>query len=326
MDSHEHMVAGISLMERGNWSAALDHFENSVQMRDAEEWRGNPYRAWRLAASWINFSDALRRTGRAAEAPAALDTAIETMTHVPLADDPQYPDRLILAWLNHAEANAEIGRTDEALADFETAAEVLEAWSESPPTRRRILRVMLHANRARLLLALHHTVAGWRDARAALHALDGIPLDPEIAAVAIQVRVILCRALAALLEEPTAADLESDWIATATDTAEEALVLARRIGANDPWIGELVVYAARIYRVCQPHFLGDFLTEFLPLATEPESHRELLAELRSARIELEARVRQRPHDTEFVENAIRSLRSLQQVESILLTNLTGEIG
>lgn len=325
MDSHDHMVAGISLMEQGNWPAALGHFENAVRLRDAGEWRGNPYAAWRLAASWINFSDALRRTGRTAEAPAALDHAIEAMAHVPLDDHPQYPDRLILAWLNRAEANVESDRTDDALSDFETAADLLEAWSESPPIRRRVLRAMLHANRARILLALDRADDGWRDARAAVDALTGIPLDREIAAVAIQVRVILCRALATLLEEPDAADLESDWIATATDTAEEALVLARSTGANDPWIAELVIYTTRIYRTCQPHFLGDFLADFAPLVVDPTSRRELLGELRIACRDLELRVRQRSHDTGLVDNAIRSLRSLQQAESLLISDSMNDL-
>lgn len=321
MESRRHMLDGIARMNEGDWLVALRHFDRAVELREATPWRESVESAWVLAAAWINRSDVLRFLGQPDEAIRSLDRAIDAMGFVPFAENPGYVNRLILAWINRGTACGEIARLDEALAGFSKAEELLETRAKPLTQEQKLMASMLHANRARMLLELGRTMDGWRDSQLAMSFLEGLEPVAVVTESAIKARGIHCHALALLLDEPGGADLPGDWIARATDATEEALALVRSSGYRGIWVADLVRYGARIYRICQPHFLGEFIHEWLtadgPLAENDGLKREMSRELLLAKEDLEKRVQLHAHDTEWVERAIQTLRSLQMAESAL---------
>jgi tetratricopeptide (TPR) repeat protein len=316
-ESTRRMVAGIPLLDRGGWVAALEHFDAAVELRGRLPWREDGEAAWLLAAAWLNRSDALRGLGFLPEAIGSLDRCIEAMGSVPLAENPLHVERLILAWINRGTACGEVGDAAAALDGFEAARRLIDAWELTP--RRIFLAAMLRANRARVLLENDRAKEGREEARGAVDILRQLEPTAEVAAAGIKARSLECRALAMLLDEPGGAATVGDWIAEATDAVEEALVLVKAAGFRDGWAGDLVRYGARIYRVCQPQFLGEFLAEWLgvdgPLVADELLKREMRNELLLARAEVERKVLLLPQETEFVGKQIRILKSLQAGEA-----------
>lgn len=308
------MIAGIARLQEGDWDTSLGHFDRAVELRLSGPWSEDPRSAWVLAAAWINRSDALRPLGRTLEAIESLDRAIDAMHHVPLEGNPGYVDRLILAWINRATACGEIGRNDEAFEAFSKAGKLLENHHTPPANSRRLLAAMLHANRARLLLDLGNPLDGWKESRSAVALTPAVDATDESAIAAIRARGIHCRALAMLLDDPARDRLEQDWIARATDLVEEALTLVRNTGYQGEWIDDLICYGARIYRVCQPHFLAEFIRESSPLAPNRKLRRQLSSELLFAKADLERRVREQAHDSSLVARETRLLANLQRLE------------
>lgn len=313
MRARQHMLDGIARMNAGDWPGALGEFEAAIDLREATAWRDDPNSAWLLAAAWINRSDVLRHFGLTADGIVSLDRAIEAMQFVAVSENPGYAQRSLLAWINRGTACGEAGRFEEALAGFTTAEKMLPTISNTE-----LLGSMLHANRARVLLEMGRTVEAWRDSRAAVHFLAGLAPAPIVLEAGIRARGIRCRALALVLDEPAGAEKEEDWIAAATDSAEEALALVRSTGYRGAWVADLVRYGAKIYRICQPHFLGEFLSEWLgpdsPLAHDAGLRQEMRGELLLAQADLEREVRRAPHDTAKVGRAIAILKSLQRAE------------
>ncbi|MEO8617089.1 MAG: hypothetical protein ABI600_18260 [Luteolibacter sp.] len=316
MESKRHMLEGIALMDQGEWRTALAHFEKAIEIREALPWRNDVESSWLLAAAWINRSDVLRVLELTEEAIHSLDWAIEAMQHVPLETNPGYANRLILAWINRATACGEADRMADALAGFSKAENLLGTWSGTPTPARKLIASMLHANRARVLLEMGRTVCGWQSARLAVDFLEiSNELTDQTAEAAIKARGILCRALAMLLDQPDGVALAQDWIARATDSAEEALAISRSSGYRGAWIGDLVRYGAKIYRICQPHFLAEFVREWTigdgPLTGDEALKREMAGELLLAQADLERRVRSAPHVTEIVTREMKTLSTLQ---------------
>ena len=321
MEARRHMLDGIARMRDGDFSTALHHFEEAAALRESQPWQDDPQAAWLLAAAHINRSDVLRFLDRHEEAVHSLDRAIQAMAHVPLDQNSDCPDRLILAWINRATTRGESGKPAEALTGFSKAEELLEKWGAAVTPERQLLASMLHVNRARVFLALGRSIDGWQSAGFALEVLKNLdPIGP-VAEASIKARGILCHALAILLDEPGGIKLTQDWIATATDSTEEALALIRSSGYRAPWLADFVRYGAKIYRICQPHFLGEFIREWTtsdgPLAGDEVLKKEMFCELLLAKAELEHRVRLRPHDTGHVQRALSTLSSLQSAEAAL---------
>lgn len=322
MESKHHMLEGIDRMRDGDFPTALRHFEEAAAIRESEPWQDSPQAAWMLAAAYINRGDVLRFLNRPDEAVHSFDRAIHAMEYVPLDGGADCPDRLILAWINRATTCGELEKPAEALAGFSKAEELLEKWGTTLTPERRLLASMLHANRARVLLDLGRIIGGWQSAGTSVDFLKNLDPTGPVAEAAIKARGILCHALAMLLDEPGGIDLAQDWIATATNSAEEALALIHRSGYRAPWLANFVRYGAKIYRTCQPHFLGEFIREWTtgegPLAGDDVLKKEMSRELLIAKAELEERVRLRAHDTAHVERAITTLSSLQRAEAALI--------
>lgn len=308
-------------MEGGRWGEALEKFEAAITLREAMDWRNDPLVAWGLAAGWLNRGDALYFSGETGESLASLDRAIEVMAVLPLAENPAYVDRLLLAWINRGTRAGEFGRNDQAEASFDASESLLKTWGREAHDARRLLAAMFHSNRARWYLSRGEAIAALGDARRAIEVLSPVAMDqPEVAKAAVVARGVLCRGLAALLEVPGGTGLSEDWIAEATDAAEEALALVKRHGFSGELVTDLVRYGALIYRTCQPHFLGEFVCEWLSidaLRGDEALRREMLDSLAFARAQAEARVLGVPHDDEHVARQTALIRSFQSAEARL---------
>jgi tetratricopeptide (TPR) repeat protein len=310
MEARRHMLEGIFRLNSGDFKTALHHFEQAVDIRTSLPWRQQPESAWLLAAAWINRSDVLRILGQTQEAIDSLDLAIDAMSHVPVGQHPAYLDRLILAWINRGTACGEASRLSEAFDGFTKAEALLGSTSGG-----NLLASMLHGNRAKLLLDTGYAFEGWKDAEMSVERLRHLITTEDIAEVSIKARGILCRALAMVLDDPEAMKQAGDWIAKATDAVEEALALVRSFDYRGTWTDDLVRYGAKIYRICQPQFLSEFLCEWLvgegPLATNTALKKDMDQELVLAMAELHRRVVSQSHDTEFVHRSMEILGSMQ---------------
>lgn len=316
--STRRMVAGFDAMVREDWRGAAAHFLFAAEMRDRLPWRDGGEPAWMVAAAWLNHGDMLMRTGEAGvrkEALVSFDRTIDAMNRLPLEQNPAYVERLLLAWLNRAAACGDEGDTGGAMTAFSEAKSLLEAWGKDVTPARSFMAAMLRVNRARVLMAADRHLEAWQDVREGIRILRLLDLTLETARAGIQARSVQCRALAMLLDEPGGPERVGDWIAEATDSAEEALALVRATGFRDDWIPDLVRYGARIYQACQPQFLGEFVTEWLagdgPLSADEALKQEMKNLLRVALLDAERKVLQVPHETEFVGKQTRVVKALQ---------------
>jgi tetratricopeptide (TPR) repeat protein len=317
-ESTRRMVAGLGAMAREDWLQALGHFEGAVELRERLAWRSDPESAWMLAAAWINRGDAMLRLGQPEllqEAVMSFDRVIEAMQYVPLERNPAFVERLALAWINRGTACGEQGDFEDASAGFSQAEKIIAEREGRMTPELRFMEAMLRVNRARFLIEAGHPVDAWEDVGIAIRILRNFGTSPPVITAAIKARCIRCRSLALLLEEPGGAERVGDWIAEATDSTEEALALVKASGYRDEWVADLVRYGARIYQACQPHFLGEFLAEWLgpegPLAADETLRQEMRNSLLVAQFEVERKVLLLPQDTEFVEKQTKILKALQ---------------
>lgn len=307
------MHAGIAAMGRGDWENALGEFEAAVRIRHVLPWKTEPAAAWLLAAAWLNHGEAMWASGRTEFVEAAvrsMDGCIAAMARVPLAESPAFPERLILAWINRATLHGELGKPDVSVLNFAHADALLVEWGRTETPTRRVLDSMLGVNRARVLLEDRKSLAAWESVRRVADALR----RADSPAASIKGWSLQCRILAVLLDEGADLSGHGEWIALATDAAEEALALVKKTGYMDAWVPDLVRYGARIYRVCQPQFLAEFLCDWLvdgPLAADVALLREMRNELLVAQVELERRVLGASGDSDFVARQIDVLKSFQ---------------
>lgn len=313
------MVAGFEAMNLSGWAEAADHFLAAATERAQLPWQEDGESAWMLAAAWLNHGDVLQRMADPTTLPEAIrsfDRSIEAMGAIDLAANPSFPDRLILSWINRGTACGDAGDLTASLSDFGHAEAVLSTWGEDVTPRRLYLSAILRVNRARTLILSGRPLDAWREARSGIARLRAISVTAETAAANIQARSILCRALADLLGQPGLADEVGDWIAEATDSAEQALSLVRATGFRGDCVADLVRYGAIIYRACQPHFLGEFLVEWLgrngPLAGDAALKAEMRGILWLGIADVERNVLAAPHETEFVEKQTRIVAALQE--------------
>lgn len=313
------MVAGLRAMGQGEWCIAIEQFRAAAELRESLPWASDDESAWMLAAAWLNHGDALSRTGDSAVLSEALDSfnrAIEVMDHVDLEIHPSRPERLILCRINRAGTYCERGEISQSLNEYEEAQRLMDYWGEGVTAERCFLAAMMKINHSRALLRFGKPFEAWKHVKEGLVRLNSLSLTNETAAAGIQGRSIQCHALAMLLDKPSGVEKVGDWIAEATDSAEEALTLVKQTGFRDTWVADLVRYGAHIYRRCQPHFLGEFLIEWLgkdgPLGDDHTLKEEMKVVLWNTLHETARRVLDIPQDTEFVERQTRVVKSLQR--------------
>lgn len=316
-EANQRTRAGIARMEAGDWSGALEWFEQAIAIRRELPWREQPLIAWGLAAGLMNRGDVLRRLDapRREEALASYEQAIEVLAVMPLDGNPAFRERLILAWLNRGTTAGDIQRTDLALDCFAKAESLL---SESPTgfrPERILLESMLGVNRARVLLELGRVEDACAESGRGVRVLRLLePGEGLIAEAGIRARAMRCRALAEWLDSPGLQEPDGDWIAAATDAVEEAMAIFRRSGMARDSAADLIRYGARIYRACQPQFLSAFLRECLeadgPLAGDEKLRAEMKNVILLARQDAEQRLLIAPHDDALVQRELRIIRSL----------------
>lgn len=313
------MGAGFGTMANGDWNGAAGIFRMAAESRERLPWRTDEEAAWLLSATWLNLGDVLLRMEDPAvldEAMRAFDRTIEVMACIDPSGNPAFVDRIILTWLNRAAAFYGMGDAESSLRDFATGEALLAGWGEDSTATRVFLAAMLRVNRARTLVLAARALEAWQEAGAGISRLRAIPADRETSVAGILARSVRCRALAMLLDEPDGAGKVGDWIAEATDSAEEALAMVRATGFRGGWLADLVRYGAIIYRVCQPHFLGEFLAEWLtgdgPLAGDQELREEMRGQLWLTLADAERKVLEAPHDTDFVEKQTRVVLAVKE--------------
>lgn len=312
-ESTRRMHAGIGLLKRGDPVEALPHFDAAIGLRERLPWQSDSAAAWMLAAAWLNRGDALHGTGDRSNfraAIAAWDNTIVVMNHVPLENDPAFPERLILAWINRAGCCYELGEEAEGGKSFARASALLDEWGRGVTPTRDFLEAMGLVNQARVLVDRGNHRQAWVDTGKAVVILTRLGAESAL----LKAWSLQCRSLANMLGDRSGECIPDDWIARATDAVEEALALAKAGGYTDGWLADLVRYGAKIYRVCQPHFLAEFLCDCLadgPYAQDGELLDEMGKVLLLAQAELEQRVLAAAEDTGYVQGQIEILKSFQ---------------
>lgn len=313
-ESHDHMQAGLALLDIGKATEALAHFDEAVALRERWPWQEDAESAWMLAAAWINRADALRAAGvphwREASLQ-SLDRGIEVIRVLPFAEQPVLSDRLVLAVIKKADVLADSERNEEAVAAYDEARSLLDRFGRGEAPEGLRLTAMMAGNRARLEAALGQHIAAVESARESVQACRTLEAVGLRESAGVKARFALAMALAATLDGPGADSISPDWIAETTDAIEEALLLAEDLGIRHSFTRDLVRSGAKIYRVCQPHFLGEFVISRTP-SQDAELRREMLHELWLARLEAERRVLAAPHDDEVVAQQSRILESLKK--------------
>lgn len=268
-----HANRGICLLSRavdGLLPAALDDFARAIALRRQAPLDGG--NRWGLAASLMNRGDVLHRLGgNDNEARAAYDEAVEHLEILGPSESPAVLQRLALAWSNRGLVAED---PDQARRCFDRCLELLASPQNLPQL---LTRGSALLNRGRQALSIEEDApAAAADAREAMALLAS--LDREDAAAAeqsLRARHLLASALCTWLDgDRKTPDLTDDWIATATDTVEEALALERHwsrkgISHLRPLALELFQLGLEVYRTCQPHFLAELILESVDPEVSP---------------------------------------------------------
>lgn len=244
--------------------AALEDFDRAIALRrQAPLDAGN---RWGLAAGLMNRGDVLQRLGgNDHEARAAYDEAVAHLEILQPFKSPAVLQRLALAWSNRGLVAED---PDQARRCFDRCLGLL-AMQENLPQL--LTRGSALLNRGRQVLSIEADApAAAADAREAMALLASHARDDAAAAEqSLHARHLLARALCSWLDgDRRTPDLTDDWIATATDTVEEALALERHwsrkgVAHLRSLALELFQLGLEVYRVCQPHFLAEFILESL---------------------------------------------------------------
>lgn len=274
---------GLNSLQGGNvvaWQKAALCFDQAIELHNRGGLDDIATR-WGLAAAWMNRGDALGRIGGVENWEEKLRSnhrAGELLHDFPLGENPAYRTRLALCAMNQADACLDLAkwlgqnRSTEVITHFHKAIDTLrEGVARGVEESRRVLAVALsNLARARLVLGLTDYDVSEGEVREALALLDQRSvdsLDPELVVLALTSRATLCRILV-LADDPP------EW-SEVGELAEEGLGLARRFiaseggqGLVDSIITELFRSGAQAYMRGQPHFLVEYLLEYLDPSKE----------------------------------------------------------
>ncbi|HEY1120182.1 MAG TPA: hypothetical protein VGE67_01220, partial [Haloferula sp.] len=263
-------ICQLTLATPDHLASALEAFDLAIDIRSRLPLEGHPGTRWGLAAACMNRGDALTRLhGPSEDARKAYDQAIAELEHIAPGDGFDVLQRHALAWTNRGLAT---NSPEEADTCFSRSIDLL---AEGVTDRHSLTRCNALLHRGLLRFSkIGDAALAQTDARTLIsitHANER--RYPAMAEVGLHARHLLCRALVKSLEDGTATGSE-DWIAEASDTIEEALSLERYWALQDirafmTITFELFVLGLRIYRVCQPHFLSEFILESLDPAKTP---------------------------------------------------------
>lgn len=275
------MCRGMTLLDDGRPSVlpeALTCFERALDLRKSlpldKDWRY----AWALSAAWLNRGDVLTRLGGAenlAKSVRSYDEAIPLLQDMPKEEYPTCRARLALAWMNRGlacQAQETPDSLEEALRSYRFSIETLTSGVEHAEQRRILSCARLNRGHALLNRIPSDPAAAREDALAALSlAVEFETREILAAQMSLQSRHLLCRAMSHLMDSGA---VPTGWLEETTDAVDEGMALARhwrllgeeRLGELE---GELFRFGALIYRLCQPHFLAEFLLDSLDPQRSP---------------------------------------------------------
>jgi len=279
------MKQGLQLMQEGRSETlleALSCFDRARDLRSGLPIDNVPVYRYGLAACWLNRAEALlhlRDITRLPEAVDACEQGIALLEALNPGEDPRFPRRLAMGHHNRGLALLIQGGTSEAIAAFRHAVAVLDDERSAGIPDRRYLQAAIGVNMAQALMASGND--SWTDARnAALRSIelleDAEAENAEAAAVGLQARHVICRALAARLDPSSGTPVSADDLHMATDAADDALNLAREweqrgVTMFRALACDLFRFGARVYAVYQPHFLQEFVADNMdPSRSSPE--------------------------------------------------------
>jgi tetratricopeptide (TPR) repeat protein len=273
---------GMVLLDDGSREAlteALSCFESAIALRQRLPLDENKFFVWGLSAAWMNCADVLTRLGSAEQVERALhayDEAIALLVRMPLDEHPTYRARLSLAWMNRglaAQAQDSPESLVEAVRCYTRSIEQYLGKTPSNSEQRRVLSCA-HLNRGHAFLNSEQAKCeqARQDAFSALRLAGEFERSESLAArIGLQARHLLCRAIA---HQADCGEVSEDWIGETTDAVDDGMALARhwrRAGESglEDIEAELFRFGALIYRLCQPHFLTEFLLESLDPVRSP---------------------------------------------------------
>lgn len=280
---------GITLLNEPTKEAlqkAVASFDQAIEVRQNLPLDENSAFRWGLSAAWMNRADALTRLGGEEELKDAVrsyDEALKQLLALPPESHSLFHNRLATAWMNRgmtAQAqNTEEGRA-EAVRSFDEAITVLRspALAEFPVHHRTLAAALM--NKGMLLFTLEDARAEevqkvTHEALSLVAAMED--KDPISADIALRARHLVCRSMATQLEGSTVEQLiAQDHVIDATDIVDDGMKLARLWDSRGlthfrPLATELFQFGSRIYQVCQPHFLSEYLLEHLDPAHSPDA-------------------------------------------------------
>ena len=226
----------------------------------------------KLALTLMNQAHAQQLTNDPAQITAAVasyEQAIAILRTLPHAENPALANSLGAAWMNRGQllhrlrSNAQIAP---ALESFQEALAVFQSirGEPNPWVRRNFLGTLL--NRAVLLMDLSEHRGALADARLALQLAPRHEREELVDAdLSLKLRHLACNALIRLIAVAPATE-QPALASEATDLVDEGLALAREWSARGDTslaviAARLFRFGAQLYRVHQPHFLAEFVTE-----------------------------------------------------------------
>ncbi|GAA5480911.1 tetratricopeptide repeat protein [Haloferula sargassicola] len=241
-----HTNRAIALLGVMDAARALEDLEKAIRLRESLPLDEEPVFRWGFAAGWINRGDALRMLSRHDEAVASYQRGLQELE--PLEPGEAVKWRRAVAWNNRGLALRELAREEEAMASFAKSIDELEGGEEPRAVIARSAAMLHRGDDPQQVLAIVS------------------PLErqsAEAAEVSLKARHGLARRLCDKL-----GGSEGDWIADATDLVEEGLELERAwetagVESMRPVACDLFRLGLRVYRICQPQFLAEFVLESL---------------------------------------------------------------
>ncbi len=262
---------GISLLEEPDGAlGALPWFEGAIELRNRFPLEENPWSRYGLAAGWLNRGEALSRLGgeeRLVESVRCFDVALEHLEKLPVETHEAFRQRRVVAWTNRGVTLMKQGNDRESLRSFQEAQAVLT--DEVPGSF--FLRAGIWANQA--TIQFHEggkDVPIEAEARRILSEVQAEErTDRHAAEIGLKTRQLLCLAIGNQVDAGCfSEEVLPDRVSEVTDIVEAGIRLAqdwKEQGVSEfiPLARVFFCFGLRFYQVHLPHFLTEFLEEFL---------------------------------------------------------------
>jgi hypothetical protein len=278
------MKRGIASLQAGTPEAlreAVRCFEIAIEMRRKLPLENLACR-YKLAASLINRGDALTRLGAVENSDDAIHShteAVALLQAIPPDDGGLYLKRLAIAWINRGlalELKGDQAALEEAVSSCRKAIDLLEGSPLAIGGEFVLIKAGVRVNYGNALLRSSGDAIGVGATEACEVAAQALALiagiessEPAAAEIGFKARHVLCQSLVALqMIAPPEEASRMDFIGRLTDTVEDGLRLAREwekggVTAFRGLATRLFHVGVLVYETGQPHFLAEFLLDYL---------------------------------------------------------------